>query len=192
MGIIGKFVSNAWNGIKEKLGTAGKMIKKGAGKAWNFVKENHEPLEKIAGTALSAAALIKTGGGALPFIIEGNKLIQSLPDNSFTKHLKNVAKGAVLDYSSSDKPEQANALVEYQAPPLRRLTPPSSASPPSPIVRRAVGPPKVKRALTHTPLNSILEFAKFQRIIPQTIKRNKTKGKKSKPKKAKGKKASKR
>ena len=84
--------------------------------------------------------------------------------------------------------EQTNAPTEFRAPPLRRLTSPSSASPPSPIVRRAVGPPKVKRALTHTPLNSILELAKVQRIIPKTIKRNKTKGKKkSKSKKTKGK-----
>ena len=175
MGIIGKFVSNKWNGIKEKLGTAEKMIKEGAGKAWNFVKENHEPLEKIAGTALSAASLIKTGGAALPFIIEGNKLIQSLPDNSFTKHLKNVAKGAVLDYSSSDKPEQANALVEYQAPRLAYYAPPSSPVSSSTVVRRA-NAPRVRK----------IKF-KLKDTKPKDIK-----SKKSKPKKAKGKKASKR
>ena len=98
MGIIGKFVSRGWNGIKNGFGTAGKLIKSAAGKAWNFIKENHEPIEKLAGTALTTGLLIKSGGAAVPFILEGSNLIQSLPDNGWTKHLKNIAKGAVLDY----------------------------------------------------------------------------------------------
>lgn len=179
MGILGKFwngIRKGWDWTKDKLGVAGQWI-----------KENHEPLEKILGSALGAGANYYTGGLAAPFINGAKDLIENLPDNEWTKHLKNIAKGAAFDYSQKE-PEQTNAPTEFRAPPLHRLTPPSSASPPSPIVRRAVGPPKVKRALTHTPLNSILELVKTQRIIPKTIKRNKTKGKKkSKSKKTKGK-----
>ena len=88
MGILGKFISNAWNGIKEKAGTAGKMIQEGAHKAWNFVKENHEPIEKFLGTALGTGINLYTGGAAAPFINGANNFIQGLPDNAFTKHLK--------------------------------------------------------------------------------------------------------
>ena len=160
MGLIGKFVSRGWNGIKNGIGTAGKMIKSGANKAWNFIKENHEPIEKLAGTALTAGLLIKGGGEALPYILEGSNLIKSLPDNGWTKHLKNVAKGAVFDYGQYDngqysvhkdpekKPEQTNAHTEYKSPPVMSnfmprppmsnfmITPSSAVSSPTTVVRR--------------------------------------------------------
>ena len=150
MGIIGKFVSRRWNGIKNGVGTAGKMIKSAAGKAWNFIKENHEPIEKLAGTALTTGLLIKSGGAAAPFILEGSNLIQSLPDNGWTKHLKNIAKGAVFDYGQYDngpysvhkdpekKPEQTNAHTEYQAPRMSSFITPSSAVSSPTIVRRTI------------------------------------------------------
>ena len=107
MGIVGKFVSNAWNGIKNGIGTAGKLIKSGANKAWNFVKENQDTIGKIAGTALGAGLNLYTGGAAAPFISGANNFIQGLPDNTFTKQLKNIAKGAVFDYGQdSVKKEQ--------------------------------------------------------------------------------------
>ena len=98
MGIVGKFISNAWNGIKNGLGTAGKLIQSGANKAWNFVKDNQDTIGKIAGTALGTGINLYTGGAAAPFISGANNFIQDLPDNAFTKHLKNIAKGAVFDY----------------------------------------------------------------------------------------------
>ena len=180
MGILGKFISNAWNGIKEKAGTAGKMIQEGAHKAWNFVKENQDTLGKILGTALGTGVNLYTGGAAAPFINGANNFIQGLPDNAFTKHLKNVAKGAVFDYGQNKvekdpekKPEQTNASTEFQAPRMSSFTTPSSAVTSSPIIRRAI---------THVPQNSIIELTKSQRIKPK-----KTKGKKSKGKKTKGK-----
>ena len=159
MGLIGKFVSNAWNGIKSGLGTAGKMIQSGANKAWNFVKENQDTIGKIAGTALGTGINLYTGGAAAPFISGANNFIQDLPDNAFTKHLKNIAKGAVFDYGQvstrsnksvrdkvpqgsvpkdpEKKPEQTNAATEYQAPRMSSFINPSSAvSPPTIAARR--------------------------------------------------------
>ena len=172
MGIPGKFISNAWNGIKEKAGTAGKMIQEGAHKAWNFVKENQDTLGKVLGTALGTGINLYTGGAAAPFINGANNFIQGLPDNAFTKHLKNVAKGAVFDYGQNKvekdpekKPEQTNSLTEFQAPRMSSFTTPSSAVTSSPIIRRAV--------------NSV--------ELTKRIKPKKSKGKKSKGKKTKGK-----
>ena len=178
MGIPGKFISNAWNGIKEKAGTAGKMIQEGAHKAWNFVKENQDTLGKILGTALGTGVNLYTGGAAAPFINGANNFIQGLPDNAFTKHLKNVAKGAVFDYGQNKvekdpekKPEQTNASTEFQAPRMSSFITPSSAVTSSPVIRRAIA---------HVPQNSIIELTK-------RIKPKKSKGKKSKGKKTKGK-----
>ena len=172
MGILGKFISNAWNGIKEKAGTAGKMIQEGRHKAWNFVKENQDTLGKILGTALGTGVNIYTGGAAAPFINGANNFIQGLPDNAFTKHLKNVAKGAVFDYGQNKvekdpekKPEQTNASTEFQAPRMSSFMTPSSAVTSSPIIRR--GAPTVE--------------------LTKRIKPKKSKGKKSKGKKTKGK-----
>ena len=143
MGLVGKFVSRAWNGIKNGLGTAGKLIQSGANKAWNFVKENQDTLGKIVGTGLGAALNLYTGGAAAPFISGANNFIQGLPDNAFTKHLKNVAKGSVFDYSTNvtqreaeRKPEQSNASTEYQAPRISTSVAPSSAVASPQIVRR--------------------------------------------------------
>ena len=82
MGIVGKFVSRAWNGIKNGLGTAGKLIQSGANKAWNFVKENQDTLGKIVGTTLGAGLNLYTRGAAAPFISGANNFIQGLPDNA--------------------------------------------------------------------------------------------------------------
>ena len=84
-------------------------------------------------------------------ILEGSNLIQSLPDNGWTKHLKNIAKGAVFDYGQYDngpysvhkdpekKPEQTNAHTEYQAPRMSSfITPSSAASSPTTVVRRTI------------------------------------------------------
>ena len=62
MGILGKFISNAWNGIKEKTGNAGKMIKEGINATWNkgkemvgaagqWIADNQDTIGKIAGRA---------------------------------------------------------------------------------------------------------------------------------------------
>ena len=155
MGLIGKFVSNAWTGIKNGIGTAGKLIQSGANKAWNFVKENQDTIGKLAGTALGAGLNLYTGGAAAPFISGANNFIQGLPDNAFTKHLKNIAKGAVFDYGQNviqndpDKePEQTNAHTEYKSPPVMSnfmprppmsnfmITPSSAVSSPTTVVRR--------------------------------------------------------
>ena len=152
MGIVGKFVSRAWNGIKNGLGTAGKLIQSGANKAWNFVKENQDTLGKIAGTALGAGLNLYTGGAAAPFISGANNFIQGLPDNAFTKHLKNISKASVFDYSTNvtqggaeRKPEQSNASTEYQAPRMSNFVAPSSAvASPSIIKRPTTKSPQTK------------------------------------------------
>ena len=146
MGIIGKFISNAWNGIKNEIGTAGKLIQSGANKAWDFVKENQDTIGKLAGTALGTGLNLYTGGAAAPFISGANNFIQGLPDNAFTKHLKNIAKGAVFDYGQDSVPkdpekksEQTNAHTEYQAPRMSSfITPSSAVSSPTTVVRRTI------------------------------------------------------
>ena len=153
MGIVGKFVSKAWNGIKSGLGTAGKLIQSGANKAWNFVKENQDTLGKVLGTAVGAGLNLYTGGAAAPFISGGaNNFIQGLPDNAFTKHLKNISKASVFDYSTNTiqkdaerKPEQTNASTEYQAPRMSNFVVPSSAvASPSIIKRHVTKSPQTK------------------------------------------------
>ena len=152
MGIVGKFVSRAWNGIKNGIGTAGKLIQSGANKAWNFVKENQDTLGKVLGTAVGAGLNLYTGGAAAPFISGANNFIQGLPDNAFTKHLKNIAKGSVFDYSTNSmqqgaerKPEQSNASTEYQAPRMSNFVAPSSAvASPSIIKRPTTKSPQTK------------------------------------------------
>ena len=151
MGIVGKFVSRAWNGIKNGLGTAGKLIQSGANKAWNFVKENQDTLGKIVGTTLGAGLNLYTGGAAAPFISGANNFIQGLPDNAFTKHLKNIAKASVFDYSTNTiqkeaerKPEQTNASTEYQAPRMSNFVAPSSAVASPSIVRPVTKSPQTK------------------------------------------------
>ena len=145
MGIVGKFVSKAWNGIKSGLGTAGKLIQSGANKAWNFVKDNQDTLGKVLGTAVGAGLNLYTGGAAAPFISGANNFIQGLPDNAFTKHLKNISKASVFDYSTNTiqkdaerKPEQTNASTEYQAPRMSNFVAPSSAVASPSIIKRPV------------------------------------------------------
>ena len=77
--------------------------------------------------------------------VKEDNFIQDLPDNAFTKHLKNIAKGAVFDYApnvlqrdAKKKPEQSNATTEYQAPHMSSFIAPSSAIASSPIVRRVI------------------------------------------------------
>ena len=145
MVVFGKFISNTWNGIKEKFGTAGKLIKSGANKTLNFIKDNQDAIGKIAGTALGAGLNIYTNGAAAPWINGANNYIQSLPDNTFTKQLKNISKGAMFDYNSNNtqynnnsnntqytdtkkefvekNPSQTNALTEYQSPRMSNFIP---------------------------------------------------------------------
>ena len=146
MGIVGKFVSKAWNGIKNGIGTAGKLIQSGANKAWNFVKDNQDTLGKVLGTAVGAGLNLYTGGAAAPFISGANNFIQGLPDNAFTKHLKNI-----FDYSTNTiqkdaerKPEQTNASTEYQAPRMSNFVAPSSAVASPSIVRPVTKSPQTK------------------------------------------------
>ena len=176
MGIVGKFVSRAWNGIKNGLGTAGKLIKSGANTAWNFVKENQDTLGKIAGTALGAGLNLYTGGAAAPFIRGANNFIQGLPDNVFTKHLKNIAKGTVFDYPTNvtqreaeRKPEQSNTSTEYQAPRMSTSIAPSSA---------VASPSIVKRPVTKSPQTKHYNNKNYSK---------KSNGKKTGSKKTKGK-----
>ena len=83
-----------------------------------------------------------------------------IPDNAFTKHLKNIAKGAVFDYGQvstrsnksvrdkvpqgsvpkdpEKKPEQTNAATEYQAPRMSSFTTPSNAVSSPTIIRRTI------------------------------------------------------
>ena len=115
MGLIGKFVSNAWNGIKNGLGTAGKLIQSGANKAWDFVKDNQDTIGKLAGTALGTGINLYTGGAAAPFINGANNFIQDLPDNAFTKHLKNIAKGAMFDYGQDSVRSKESVREEQRS-----------------------------------------------------------------------------
>ena len=86
-----------------------------------------------------------TNGAALPWINGANNYIQSLPDNAFTKQLKNISKGAIFDYNSNNtqysnnsnntqhadtkkefvekNPTQTNALTEYQSPRMSNYIP---------------------------------------------------------------------
>ena len=184
MGIVGKFVSRAWNGIKNGLGTAGKLIKSGANKAWNFVKENQDTLGKIAGTAVGAGLNLYTGGAAAPFISGANNFIQGLPDNAFTKHLKNIAKASVFDYSTNvtergaeRKPEQSNASTEYQAPRMSNFVAPSSA----------VASPSIVRPVTKSPQTKHYSNKNNNKNYNNKNSSKKSKGKKTGNKKTKGK-----
>ena len=124
-GLLGK-LSGAWNTFKNGVGIAGNMIKKAGGAVGNFIKNNAETIEKVGGAALAAGLDAYTGGKARPFISGANYLIQELPDNAFTKHLKNFSKAAAFDFSSGGggeqtKPEvemnnnQTNASTEYKS-----------------------------------------------------------------------------
>ena len=151
MGLSGKFISNAWNGIKGKMGTAGKMI-----------IDNQNEIGKIAGTALGTTLLIGTNGTAAPYIAGANDYIQSLPDNEWTKHLKNIAKGAMFDYGQQNTSQtntekdasQTNAQTEYQAPKMSSFTLPSTDVSSPNIVKRDIRNnakkvlQKVKRQMT--------------------------------------------
>ena len=188
MGLIGKFISNAWNGIKEKIGNTGKMIKEGINATWNkgkemvgaagqWIADNQDTIGKIVGTALGAGLNLYTGGAAAPLIAGANNIIQNLPDNILTRQLKNMAKGAVFDYGPNNvqkHPEkeasQTNAHTEYQSPPvMSNFVSPSSAVSSSNIIRRTV--------------------RKKPQQIRKTINGQTRKGKKAKGKKTKGKKS---
>ena len=194
MGLIGKFISNAWNGIKEKIGSAGKMIKEGINATWNkgkemvgaagqWIADNQDTIGKIVGTALGAGLNLYTGGAAAPWIAGANNLIQNLPDNILTRQLKNMAKGAVFDYRQGEpekKPEQSNGLTEYQVPRISSFAFPSSPVSSSNIIRRPVKqkPPKIIKS-------KIIK----NKVIQNKMTKVKTgKGKKTKGKKTKGKK----
>ena len=110
-----------------------------------------------------------------------NNFIQGLPDNAFTKHLKNVAKASVFDYSTNvtqqgaeRKPEQSNASTEYQAPRMSNFVAPSSA---------VASPSIIKRPVTKSPQTK--NYNKNYNNNKNSSK--KSKGKKTGSKKTKGK-----
>ena len=136
-GILGK-LAGIGNKIKALPGIASNMIKR----VGNFIRENPETIEKIAGGVIGGGLTAYTGGTAYPFIYGANQLIQSLPDNDFTKHLKTISKAAALDFGPT-KPEvdtgnnQTNALVEYPAALPSHFVQSSSGSTHSPMYFRA-------------------------------------------------------
>lgn len=191
MGLSGKFISNAWNGIKEKIGTAGKMI-----------KDNQNTIGKIAGTALGTTLLIGTNGTAAPYIAGANDYIQSLPDNEWTKHLKNIAKGAMFDYGQQNTSKtkrkrntsktnaeqntsqtntekdasQTNAQTEYQAPKMSSFILPSTGVSSPNTVYRDNFRNNVNKFYAKQTLNKFFKKVKSKR---QKAKGKKTKGKKT-------------
>ena len=182
-GILGK-LAGIGNKIKALPGIAANMIKR----VGNFIKENPETVEKIAGGALGAGLSAYTGGAAYPLIHGANQLIQSLPDNAFTKHLKTISKSAALDFSPT-KPEvdtgssQTNALVEYTSTLPSHFVQSSSGSTNSPMYFRAPRGMHYRRKL-EPPKSSALNASK---MLALTYAGKKSKGKKAKGKKSKGK-----
>ena len=183
-GILGK-LAGIGNKIKALPGIAANMIKR----VGNFIKENPETVEKIAGGALGAGLSAYTGGAAYPFIYGANQLIQSLPDNDFTKHLKTISKAAALDFGPT-KPEvdignnQTNALAEYRSMLPSHFVQSSSGSTHSPMYFRAPRGMhyKAQRKL-EPPKSRALDASKMLALTYN----KKSKGKKAKGKKAKGK-----
>ena len=183
-GILGK-LAGIGNKIKALPGIAANMIKR----VGNFIKENPETVEKIAGGALGAGLNAYTGGVAYPFIYGANQLIQSLPDNDFTKHLKTISKAAALDFGPT-KPEvdignnQTNALAEYRSMLPSHFVQSSSGSTHSPMYFRAPRGMhyKAQRKL-EPPKSRALDASKMLALTYD----KKAKGKKAKGKKAKGK-----
>ena len=174
-GILGK-LAGIGSRIKALPGIAGNMIKRAGSAVGNFVKNNAETIEKIAGGVLGGGLTAYTGGAAYPFIHGANQLIQSLPDNAFTKHLKTISKSAAFDFSST-KPEvdignnQTNAQTEY-----RSLLP-------SHFVQSTSGP-------THSPMyyRPPRGTTEAPKMLALTYDKKKSKSKsKPKGKKAKGK-----
>ena len=173
MGLSGKFISNAWNGIKGKMGTAGKMI-----------IDNQNEIGKIAGTALGTTLLIGTNGTAAPYIAGANDYIQSLPDNEWTKHLKNIAKGAMFDYGQQNTSQtntekdasQTNAQTEYQAPKMSSFILPSTGVSSPNTVYRDNFRNNVNKFYAKQTLNKFFKKVKSKR---QKAKGKKTKGKKT-------------
>ena len=108
-GILGK-LAGIGSSIKAAPGVAGNMIKRAGSAVIDFVKNNAETIEKMGGAGLGTYLNLKSGGKAYPFISGVNEAIQSLPDNSFTKHLKNISKGAVYDFFEEPK-ESSNAIT---------------------------------------------------------------------------------
>ena len=106
-GIPGK-LAGIGSRIKALPGITGNMIKR----AGNFVKNNAEIIEKLSGGVLGGGLTAYTGGAPYPVILGANQLIQSLPDNAFTKHLKNISKSTAFDFGPS---EQFVYKPEYSA-----------------------------------------------------------------------------
>ena len=190
-GILGK-LAGIGKKIKALPGIAANMNKKARSAVGNFVKNNTETIEKLAGGVLGGGLTAYTGGAAYPFIHGANQLIQSLPDNDFTKHLKTISKAAALDFGPT-KPEvdignnQTNALVEYTSTLPSHFVQSSSGSTNSPMYFRAPRGMhyKAQRKL-EPPKSRALNTSKML-ALTYDKKSKSQKGKKSKGKKSKGK-----
>ena len=123
-GILGK-IAGIGSTIKSMPGVAGNMIKRAGGAAVDFVKNNAETIEKVGGAALGAGLKTFAPGFVQPLISGANSLIQSLPDNDFTKHLKTfsnaVSGGGTYENQDPTEPKvdtrsnQTNAVTEYRS-----------------------------------------------------------------------------
>ena len=123
-GILGK-LAGVGSTIKSMPGVAGNMIKRAGGAAVDFVKNNAETIEKVGGAALGAGLKTFAPGFVQPLISGANSLIQSLPDNDFTKHLKTfsnaVSGGGTYENQDPTEPKvdtknnQTNAVTEYRS-----------------------------------------------------------------------------
>ena len=198
-GILGK-LAGIGSKIKALPGIAANMIKRAGSAVGNFVKNNAETIEKLAGGALGAGLSTYTGGAAYPLIHGANQLIQSLPDNAFTKHLKTISKSAALDFSPNEasnaitgggtyrngdpgKPQvhtmnsQTNAQTEYRSVLPSHFVQSTSSSTHSPMYYR---PPRGESAAPKS--KSRPESQKSS----SKSQKSKSKGKKAKGKRQKG------
>ena len=98
------------SGILGKLAGIGSKIKTAAGVAGKFIENNAETIEKLGGATIGAGLMIKYGPNLYPAISGVNQVIKSLPDSDFTKHLKNISKGAAFDFFEEPK-ESSNAVT---------------------------------------------------------------------------------
>ena len=187
-GILGK-LAVIGNKIKALPGIASNMIKR----VGNFIRENPETVEKIAGGIIGGGLTAYTGGVAYPFINGANQLIQSLPDNDFTKHLKTISKAAALDFGPT-KPEvdignnQTNALAEYRSVLPSHFVQSSSGSTHSPMYFRAPRGMyyRAQRKL-EPPKSAALDVSKMLALTYDNKKKSKSQKSKAKGNKAKGK-----
>ena len=175
-GILGK-IAGIGSTIKSMPGVAGNMIKRAGGAGVDFVKNNAETIEKLGGAALGAGLKTFAPGFVQPLISGANSLIQALPDNDFTKHLKTfsnaVSGGGTYENQDPTEPKvdtrsnQTNAVTEYRSVLPSHFTQFPSHFTQSPMYSRAVN--KV-----YDKMSSKRQKGKTQKA---RVKRQKSKGK---------------